>query len=627
MKKFLHELLLYFWIPLIVALVSYISFQLNDITLGLIVLVASTVVYAIARLYAAHKKWWLLVIMLVVVLGSVGIYFLKAPAFTLTINEQKITGASVSLPEGKITIMPAPQGNGQYTKNTVVTLSAEPASGYDWIGWSGTNNDNVNPTTVTMSDDKAVKANFEARYSLIINNQQVIGSVVSFTEGSVTVNPPPSNADGKYSHGTIVHLTVHANTGYDWQSWTGTDNDNANPTTVTMNSGKQITLAFLGRFELTINGETVTSNLVILPEGPISIAPAPDADGRYTNGTEVTLIANASQGYGWQSWSGTSNDTSNPTAVTLSSDKHVMIHWEQRYMAIINSQPLLHSSISLTGGIVTVNPAPGSDGSYAKNAKVIFTATPAAGYRFDHWGGDSSGTTNSIIVTFSSDKSIAVVFVKTYNLVAIASPGQGGSISNGSGTYDEGTTVTLTATPAAGYRFDHWEGSVNSNSTSITITMNADKTVVAVFIKTYTLTVTINPAGGGSVSPGGGTFDTGSNLTLTATPALGYRFDHWEGAATGNASSVSVIMDANKNVTAIFIKIYTLTVTINPAEGGSISTVNSTYDAGSEVTITATPATGYVFDHWEGDVTSTDATITITMDSDKHFTAVFIPSP
>ncbi|MGD0781020.1 MAG: hypothetical protein ABR954_09650 [Dehalococcoidales bacterium] len=626
MKKFLHELLLYFWIPLIVALVSYISFQLNDVTLGLITLVASTAIYAIARLYFMYKKWWLLVLLMVVVLGSVGIYFLKAPAFTLTINEQKITSTTLNLSEGTITIMPAPQGNGEYTKNTVVTLSAEPASGYDWIGWSGTNNDNVNPTTVTMSDDKAVKANFEARYSLIINNQQVIGSVVSFTEGSVTVDPPPSNADGKYSRGTTVHLTVHANTGYDWQSWTGTDNDTANPTTVTMNSGKQITLAFSGRFGLTINGETVTNNVVILPEGSISVAPAPDADGTYANGTEVTLKANPSQGYGWQSWSGTSSDTSNPTAVTLSSDKHVMIHWEQRYMAIINSQPLLHSSISLTGGIVTVNPAPGSDGSYAKNAKVVFTATPAAGYRFDHWGGDTSGTTNSIIVTFSSDKSIAVVFVKTYNLVAVASPGQGGSISNGSGTFDEGTTITLTATPAVGYRFDHWEGNASGKTPSISMMMNADKAVVAVFIKTYTLTVTVNPAVGGSVSNTGGTYDAGSNVTLTATPALGYRFDRWEGAATGNATSVSVTMDTDKSVTAVFIKKYTLTVTINPAEGGSISTVNSTYDAGAEVTVTATPATGYVFDHWEGDVTSTDATITITMDSDRDITAVFIPS-
>ncbi|MHB8104616.1 MAG: InlB B-repeat-containing protein [Dehalococcoidales bacterium] len=280
MRKFFHELLLYFWIPLIVALVSYIFFELNDATLGLSVLVASTVVYAMARLYYMYKKWWLLVIMLVVVLGAVGIYFLKAPAATLTINEQEVTGTSITLPEGTVTIIPAPQGNKQYGKNTVVTLTAEPAAGYDWTGWTGTDSDATNPTTVTMDGDKKITVSFGERYSLIINNQQVIGSFVSLTEGSITVNPPPSNIDGRYSKGTKVTLTVVPNSGYDWKSWIGTDYDNANPTTITMNSGKQITLAFSGRFELTINGQTVTNNVMIFSEGSVAVDPPPGNDAK-----------------------------------------------------------------------------------------------------------------------------------------------------------------------------------------------------------------------------------------------------------------------------------------------------------------------------------------------------------
>ena len=103
----------------------------------------------------------------------------------------------------------------------------------------------------------------------------------------------------------------------------------------------------------------------------------------------------------------------------------------------------------------------------------------------------------------------------------------GGSISPGGGTYDEGASVTLTATPATGYRFDRWSGDVSGNVTSTTITMNADKSVTANFIKVYTLTVTVSPAEGGTVSPGGGTYDEGTVVTLTATPATGYVFDQW----------------------------------------------------------------------------------------------------
>ena len=97
MKKFAEEVIKYFWIPLIMALVSYIFFQLRDVILGIIVLVALSAVYTLVRLYFAHKKWWLFIILMVVVFTSVGAYFLRAPAITLTINEQKVTGTSVSL--------------------------------------------------------------------------------------------------------------------------------------------------------------------------------------------------------------------------------------------------------------------------------------------------------------------------------------------------------------------------------------------------------------------------------------------------------------------------------------------------------------------------------------------------
>jgi len=115
----------------------------------------------------------------------------------------------------------------------VVTLTANPATGYDLKNWTGTDGDTSNPTTVTMSRDKQVKANFESRFSLIINNQLVIGSFVSFADGSVTVNPAPEK-DGKYTSGTEVALTARSDSGYDWKGWIGTSNDKSNPTRVTM---------------------------------------------------------------------------------------------------------------------------------------------------------------------------------------------------------------------------------------------------------------------------------------------------------------------------------------------------------------------------------------------------------
>ncbi|MFT3681467.1 MAG: InlB B-repeat-containing protein [Ferruginibacter sp.] len=68
---------------------------------------------------------------------------------------------------------------------------------------------------------------------------------------------------------------------------------------------------------------------------------------------------------------------------------------------------------------------------------------------------------------------------------------------------------------------------------------------------TYTLTTASAPAAGGSVT-GAGTYNTGSSVTVTATPASGYVFSSWSGDASGTAASTTVTMNANKSVTANF---------------------------------------------------------------------------
>ncbi len=65
-----------------------------------------------------------------------------------------------------------------------------------------------------------------------------------------------------------------------------------------------------------------------------------------------------------------------------------------------------------------------------------------------------------------------------YTLTVLAS--EGGTVSTEGGTYDEGTEVTITATPSEGYRFTGWEGS-DSTSASLTITLNSNQTFKALF--------------------------------------------------------------------------------------------------------------------------------------------------
>jgi uncharacterized repeat protein (TIGR02543 family) len=626
MKKFLQEVFTYFWIPLIMGIVSYVFFQLRDVTLGITILVALSAIYTTVRLYFLHKKWWLLVILGVVVMASSGFFIIRSPSTALVINNSTASGSSVSVSGGTVTLTPQPQTNGRYTKGTKVTLTANPASGYDWKSWSGADVNTTNPTTVVMNGNKHVTVTFEQRASLIINNQTVIGSVVSFTEGSVTVNPVPGD-DGKYTKGTEVTLTAKSTGGYDWKSWSGTSNDTANPVKITMSGNKQITATFEQRFTLIISNQLVIGSSVILPEGSVTVSPPPGDDDKYARGTVITLTAGPSTGYCWKIWSGTSGDTANPAKVTVSSDKHVVVTFEMRFFLTLNNQPVTGSSVNLTGGAVTIAPAPGADGRYAKDSDVLLTATPASGYRFGSWSGDSSGTNTALTLNVNAPKNISATFIKIFSLTASVSPSGGGSVSPASGIYDEGSNVNVTATPATGYRFDRWSGDVSGTSASLTLNMNAARNITANFVKAFTLSVLVSPTGGGTVSPGSGAYDESANVTLTATPAAGYRFNNWSGDVSGNATTLTVTMNADKTVTANFVKTYTLNVAVSPAAGGAVSINGGVYDSGATVTIAAAAATGYAFDHWEGDATGTTTSITITITGNKNITAVFKTSP
>jgi uncharacterized repeat protein (TIGR02543 family) len=147
---------------------------------------------------------------------------------------------------------------------------------------------------------------------------------------------------------------------------------------------------------------------------------------------------------------------------------------------------------------------------------------------------------------------------------------------------------------------------------------------------THTLSVSVNPPQAGSVSPSGGEYESGVQVTLTASAANGHAFDYWSGSAAGTAPTaptVTLTMDSDKSLTANFEAITTvkhnLTIsingqgTINPSEG------SYEYSSGTQVTINVSAISGWDFDHWSGDATGSSPTIVITMDSDKNVTAYF----
>ena len=148
----------------------------------------------------------------------------------------------------------------------------------------------------------------------------------------------------------------------------------------------------------------------------------------------------------------------------------------------------------------------------------------------------------------------AQVAVARYVLSISSNPAGAGNISPSGGTYDSGTSVTVIATPAFGYRFDRWSGDFSGTSPTITLTINSNKEIVANFVSIqYTLSTAVSPTGSGSISPSGGSYDSGSRVTLTAIPSSGWRFDRWNGTDDNSLNPSTVTMNGNKNITVYFV--------------------------------------------------------------------------
>jgi uncharacterized repeat protein (TIGR02543 family) len=147
-------------------------------------------------------------------------------------------------------------------------------------------------------------------------------------------------------------------------------------------------------------------------------------------------------------------------------------------------------------------------------------------------------------------------------------------------------------------------------------------TVIELQVPVYTLTV--NTDGNGSVTPPGGMFTSGTNVTLTAIADTNWIFDHWSGNLTGNNNPDSILMTSNKTITAHFTEdAYTLTINIDGNGTVTKDPDQEYYAYGTLVELTATPDTGCDFSYWSGNISGSGNPITINMISDKEVTAHF----
>ena len=266
-----------------------------------------------------------------------------------------------------------------YVEGTVLTLVAEPATGYHFTGWS--NGETSATLTLTVDGDTTLTANFA------INVYTITANVNNAQMGTVTA---PATAE----HGEEITLTATPNDGYRFLGWSNGDTNTTITITVTANV-------------------TITARFEQIPVYRILLASANTTMGSVTpglqnvrEGEQVTATATANDGYRFVNWTDANGNvvsTDNPYVFAASADITLTANFEST--AVLYTVTGIADSSYM--GIVL------GAGDYAENATVTLVAQAYEGFKFLHWtdaNGNIVSEENPYIFNVTADVTYIAVF-------------------------------------------------------------------------------------------------------------------------------------------------------------------------------------------------------------------------
>ena len=398
------------------------------------------------------------------------------------------------------------------------------------------------------------------------------GRVIS-GDGLINCNTSCSTS---YPTGTAVTLTATPAAGRVFSNWLGCDVSTGSTCTVTLTSGKTVTATF------TQSGTTYS--LSVTKSGSGSVA---SADGyilcgsvcqhNYTAGSAVVLAAVAASGWTFSGWTGCDSPAGSNCTITMTAARQLLASFSQNatsYLLSVNKYG--SGTVTSTDGYINCNAI--CSHSYASGTTVTLNASAASGWNFSGWSGACSGTA-SCTISMNAIENVTAAFSQsgsggtiyhitgqiTYNgaglpnvLMAITGGTNGGTYTDSQGDYD----VSL---PAGGYNITPTLAGYVFNPAALDISLSQNITFnFTASLLTYPLTVneTSYGTGGGTVTsqPAGiscssatcsANFNSGTTVSLTASPSAGSTFGGWSGACQGN-NECSVTMSQAQTVEATF---------------------------------------------------------------------------
>ena len=537
--------------------------------------------------------------------------------FTLTGNRDLVANFTENIKVYNITLSSNPanggttSGGGSFNAGTSITVKATPNSGFIFANWT----------------ENGVVVSSDANYGFTVNGNRNL--VANFTEAakvySVAVSANPSaggtvTGGGTFTAGSSVTVGATANPGYVFDNWT------EGSTVISTNANYTFTIS---ENRTLVANFTLKSFNIAVSANPVNAGTA-TGGGTFSYGSSVTVSATPNKSFVFSNWT--------EGTIVVSTDANYTFTISGNRNLVANFVPKTYSIA------VSANPAAGGTvtggGTYNEEASATVTATANAHYRFANWteGTTVVSTNASYSFTVSANRTLVANFTRipVWEINLTSTPPNWGTTTGG-GSFEEGTTITVSANANQGYYFAAWtEGyDVVTNDASYTFTVTGNRNLIANFRETpvvNTLTLEANPVIGGTVS-GGGSFSRGTTVTAKAIANAGYNFVNWTNGSTVVSTSDVYTFSITQNTTLVanFARItdtYCVLLSASPVEGGTLSG-GGNYIKGTTATLVATALGDYHFAYWSenGVSVSINATYRFTVNENRTLVANFIKGP
>ena len=364
-----------------------------------------------------------------------------------------------------------------YACNETVTLTAEPAPDWSFVGWGGALSGSELVKTITLVKPESVTATFtnSTLYALnvdVVSNGPGVG-------GTVTKAPDAAG----YTYGTEVVLTATPSPGWSFLGWSGGWTAADPVTTVPMTGNINVVATF--------EQDEYTLETLIIAEGAgaggsITVDPVQDI---YLYGEPVTITVTPEVGWTFAGWAdGSTGVSGNALVTTLSMSQDVVAIArlvQNQYVLDVN---LVHNGEpGAIGGAVIKNP---DFPTFGHGQVVSVTAEAAPGWLFDGWAGDLSGDDPAQSLTMVADKAVTATFTQQHYAVTVTIDGSGDTCAANPGqvviTPDKpyflhNDIVTLTPVAATGCEFVMWSGDLSGSDEPAILAIDTNYNITAHF--------------------------------------------------------------------------------------------------------------------------------------------------